>query len=141
MLTFNPLEGRTVEIDWDALPAASKSFVINYGLKQLLADSHVSGKTADEKLGLLDKKLDKLLEGTLSIRSGGTREGDPVAKELTKLATAKVMNHITKKLGKKVKDISKEDMAALMAKARALPALIEQAKANVEALNELDVEL
>lgn len=139
MIVINTL-GADHSIDWDALPQASKDFVVHYGLKQLLADSHVSGKSADEKEGLLNKKLDKLLEGTLAIRDGGTRTGDPVARELTKLATAKVDAHITKKLGKKVKDVSKTDYATLMAKARALPALQEQAKANVEAAAEIEVE-
>jgi hypothetical protein len=29
---------KAVDIDWDALPEASKSFAINYGLKQYIAD-------------------------------------------------------------------------------------------------------
>jgi hypothetical protein len=141
MLVFNILEGRTETIDFAALPIASQEFVVNYGLKQLLADSHVSGKTLEEKEGLLDKKLDKLFEGTLAIRSSGPRDGDPVAKELTKLATAKVHAHIKTKLKLKVADVDKEDMAALMAKARAMPALIAQAEANVAALAGIEVEL
>ncbi len=139
-MTFAPL-GKDVNVDVDALPETSRAFAMAYGLRQLLADSHVSGKTPDEKQGLLDKKLDKLFEGTLHVRSGGTREGDPVARELTKLATAKVHKHITVKLGKKVKDVSADDMKTLMAKARALPALIEMAKANVAALAEDNTEL
>lgn len=132
-MQFTPLAGRTVEINWSYLPKASQDFVINYGLKQLLADSHVAGKTPEEKSGLLDKKLDKLRNGTLSVRESSGREGDPVARELTKLATIAVHKHITEKLGHKVKDVSKEDMATLMTKARANPARQALAKANVEA--------
>ena len=138
MHTFNIL-GKAVEIDFDALPAGSKDFVINYGLKQLLADSHVSGETPDEKLGLLNKKLDKLMEGTLHIRTA-TRDGDPVAREITKLATAKTAEHF-KKLGHPVSKVAKADVDAIMAKFRAHPKLIELAKANVEAASGLEIEL
>lgn len=137
MLTFQPLAGRVVNIDYDALPQQSKDFVINYGLKQLLADSHVAGKTPDEKAGLLDKKLDKLLEGTLDIRTS-TRGGDPVARELTKLATLRTEAHF-KKLGHKIKDVAKADHAAIMAKFRAHPKLVELAKANVEASDAIEL--
>lgn len=131
--------GRAIEIDYDALPAKSKEFIINYGLKQLLADSHVSGKTNDEKAGLLDKKLDKLFEGTLDIRES-TREGDPVAREVTKLATVRTEAHF-KKLGHKIKDVSKEDFRIILNKFRAHPKLIAIAEANVAAADAAIIEL
>lgn len=127
---------RNESIDFDALPNASKDFVIVYGLKQLLNDSIVSGESDDERNGLLDKKLDKLLEGTLSIRDGGTRETDPVAVELTKLATTK-----TRAEFKGTKKPDPAAWAASMVKWRANTKLQAMAKRNAEELAEISIEL
>lgn len=123
-------------VDFDQLPDSSQEFVIDYGLKQLLADSIVSGTTDDERHALLEKKFQKLLDGTLAIRTSSER--DPFGKELTRLANIAVDNHITKKLGLKLKDVSKEDRATLMARARANEKRIAEAKANVAAQAETD---
>lgn len=125
--------------DWAKLPKSTQEFFIDYGVKQLYQDSHVSGKTLDEKLAMLAKKVDKAWDGELDIRESGG--GDPIAVELTKLAHVTVKKHIESKLGLKVADVSKGDYRELMRKARANEKLIAQAKANVAALAEADVEL
>lgn len=120
---------RDVAVNWDDIPNASRDFVINYGLKQLFNDSIVSGKTDGERNGLLGKKLSKLMDGTLSVREGGTRESDPIAKELTRLATLKT--------AAKFKGVKKPDLKAWadsMAAYRAMPAMLAQAEKNVAEL-------
>lgn len=74
-------------IDFDRLPATSRDFIIAYGLKQLLNDAHVSEKDVGAKRGLIEKKLDKLWNGTLGIREA--REAtDPVYAEAIRMAKA-----------------------------------------------------
>lgn len=119
---------RKESIDFAALPAASQTFVINYGLRQLLNDSFVSGETHEERVDLLDRKLSKLFEGTLHVREGGSRESDPLAREITKLATAKTSEHFKKK-GVKAANIDPEQWKVVLGKFRVHPKLVELAKA------------
>lgn len=79
--------GDSHEIDFAALPEASRDFIVAYGLKQLLNDAHVSEKEVDAKRALIDKKLAKLRDGTLGIREA--REAtDPVYAEAIRMAKA-----------------------------------------------------
>lgn len=128
---------RSESIDFDALPQKSKDFVVNYGLKQLLNDSIVSGESDEERNGLLDKKLDKLLEGTLDIRES-TRETDPLAKEITRLAEDQTAKHFAKQGVKKSK-VASADWTIVVNKYRAHPAII--AKATELAAMKADVEV
>lgn len=130
---------RNESIDFDALPEASKSFVIAYGLKQLLNDSIVSGESNEERNGLLDKKLDKLFEGTLSIREGGTRESDPLARAITRLATGKTADHF-KKLGVKSTQIDPAQWKEVLGKFRAHPKIIALAEKEVAESEDISVD-
>lgn len=129
-----------VAINDEKMPMQSKDFVFNYGLKQLLNDSFVSGETDEERHNLLERKVEKLYAGTLSIRDGGTRESDPLAREITKLATGKTSEHFKKK-GVKAAAIDPAQWKVVIGKFRAHPALIELAKANVEAANAVEIEI
>lgn len=130
---------RNESIDFDALPEASKSFVIVYGLKQLLNDSIVSGESNEERNGLLDKKLDKLFEGTLSIRDGGTRESDPLARAITRLATSKTADHF-KKLGVKTTQIDPAQWKEVLGKFRAHPKIVALAEKEVAEAADISVD-
>ena len=76
---------KTLEIDFDTLPEATKSYVINYGLKQTLNDS-IAGATKAEAEGLLAARLDALLAGTCGQRAvgGGIGELERIAKSIVK---------------------------------------------------------
>ena len=130
---------RKVDVDFDALPEKSKAFVINYGLKQLLNDSIVSGESDDERNGLLDKKLDKLLEGTLDIRES-TRETDPLAKEITRLAEDQTAKHFAKQGVKKSK-VASADWTTVLNKYRAHPTIIAKAQEMVAMKADVEIEL
>ena len=131
---------RVVEIDESKMPMQSKDFVTNYGLKQLLNDSFVSGESDEERNDLVNRKIEKLYAGTLSIRDGGTRESDPLAREITKLATAKTAEHFKKK-GVKSTQIDPAQWKEVLGKFRVHPKLIELAKANVAAASAVTIEL
>lgn len=130
---------KTVEIDFEALPAESKAFVIQYGLGQLLRDSYVSGKTADEREGLLNKKVDKLINGTLSIRESNGRGADPLAREITRLSELATINHFAKKGLKKAK-VASADWTVVLNKFRVHPTIAEKAAVNVAAMGEIEVD-
>lgn len=131
---------RNEVVDFDALPAKSKDFVINYGLKQLLNDSIVSGETDSERNGLLDKKLDKLFEGTLDVREGGTRESDPLARAITRIATGKTAEHF-RKLGIKTTQINADDWKVILGKFRVHPKIIALAEKEVAESADITIEL
>ena len=81
-------ETAQVSIDFTTLPANAQEFIIRYGLTQYLSDGAAIAKdeypteaernTAKAE-GVLSR-VAKLREGTMSIRGGGTRTVDPVAK-------------------------------------------------------------
>lgn len=79
---------RTVEMDLNDLPAVSIKFLLNYGLKQKLADSYAGAKTAPEVEAALDKILAKLHEGTLAERT--RLGGDAATREARKIAGERV---------------------------------------------------
>ena len=125
--------------EWDNLPETTREFYIHYGIKQNVQDSHVAGKTLDEKEGLIAKKLAKALAGTLDIRESN-RESDPVAREVTKLAVAKTDAHFRAK-GIKAKDVSKADYKNVLDQFRNHPKIVALAESNVAALNAADISL
>jgi hypothetical protein len=129
---------RSVEIDFDALPEASKAFVVNYGLKQLLNDSIVSGEDDGERNGLLDKKLDKLREGTLDIRESN-RETNPLAREVTRRAELATVSHFAKK-GLKKSKVESADWTAVLNKFRVHPTIVAQAEKAVAESAEISLD-
>ena len=81
-------EPQAVTIDWDKLPDASKAFVIQYGLKQYLADG-VAGAESQEAFnnGIATRKT-KLVEGTCGVRATGekgpTNDPETLAKQMAR---------------------------------------------------------
>lgn len=76
-----------VSIDFDALPEASQSFIVSYGLKQYLADGMAGAESeADAKAGV-EARVAKLQSGDLSrARGEGTAKADTVEGRALKLA-------------------------------------------------------
>lgn len=145
--------GDNHEIDFAALPAASQAYVIAYGLKQALNDCHASiqrnGKDEDGDAlyasdtdfqravrDAVDARLSALMEGTIGIRSSGTRL-DPLSAEIVRLARAEVVKAVRAK-GIKVKTVGKDKMAELVANhaAKASKRLTATAKENLAKLSE-----
>lgn len=60
----------TVSIAFDALPEASKAFVINYGLKQYLADGAAGATNNSELVEGVNARVAKLESGDLSRARG-----------------------------------------------------------------------
>lgn len=93
--------GQSIDVDYDAFTDEVKSFVINYGLTQILNDSMSGvkvgrGGTATEAqiaegLALVNKRFTALSEGKLRARTGVTKTPvDPVAKRALEIAEGKV---------------------------------------------------
>lgn len=131
--TFNP-----GHIDEDAA-ARVIQYVWEYGVRQILNDAAASAKTEGEAFGLVQKRFENLLSGT--IRASGGRESDPVRAEAIRIASDKVKSAL-KKAGYKLADID-----AKLIRARALeliskdPAITQLAKENVEAKAALSVDV
>lgn len=62
--------GTEVQVDWDALPEASKAYVIQYGLTQCLNDAHASVKATEDGA---QEKAKALME----VRLEALRAGNP----------------------------------------------------------------
>lgn len=121
----------TRSVDFDALPEASRAFVIRYGLKQFLADG-MAGETeqANAESGV-DARIAKLLSGDLS-RSRGEREiVDTVESRALKMARAAIRDKL------KAANVTAEKEKVAEA-AKALVA--SQPKWKAEAKKQLDAE-
>lgn len=86
-----------------------RQYIFDYGLKQVLNDAGSTGKNADEKLAMANKKLDALYAG--EVRQA--RESDPVRAEARNMAKAAVMRDL-KKVGKKVEDLADGQFASIV---------------------------
>lgn len=82
-------ETHSVELDWAALPEASKAYIIGYGLKQALNDAHASVKTLSEAKGLVDKRLDQLIAGNPPTARTGSGK-DALTRECENIAAAQL---------------------------------------------------
>lgn len=105
----------TVEVNDSKFSSEVKDFIFAYGLKQLLSDAGSSGKDADEKLTMANKKLAALYEGTLRT----AREGKPGASQAETLAARFAMSDLKTaiiKSGKKIKQFTEEQIDALVLK-------------------------
>jgi hypothetical protein len=127
----------TVDVDVDRLSAEVMTYVVRYGLTQILNDAHssVTEKAypdADEREeavhGLVHKKLDALYSG--EIRVNAVR-GDAVQRMALDMAE-KIAKDIWRKSGKKVTDV---DAKGWRAKAEIVlekkPELLDRAKARI----------
>lgn len=139
----------TREIDFDSLPDNAKSFVIEYGLKQLLNDCHSSiarkdyesqedfEKDVHEKV---DAKITSLKDGSLTIRSASVRApADPVGKEVHKIANDILLEAI-RAHGTTKKAIGAEKWNALLSDLieKNKDSYTKQAKKNIKEREELN---
>ncbi len=123
-------------IDTSKFTDEVNAFVFAYGLKQLLNDAGSSGKDADEKLAMAQKKLDALYAGTLRTARGGSAKAaiDPVQAEAERLARADIAKML-KAGGRKLGDVDADKLAtAIEAHLRRNPEILKTAKARVDAL-------
>jgi hypothetical protein len=82
---------RTVEIDWDNLPDASKAFIQSYGLRQYLADAMAGAEDEADATARVEARRDKLVSGDLSRSRGeGLDKPDTVETRAMRLAKAAV---------------------------------------------------
>jgi hypothetical protein len=126
----------SVEVALAQLPENSLQHIFAYGLRQILNDAMASAKTAAEAQGMAQKRLDNLLAGTL--RAAGTREGDPVRREARKIATDLVTAKVKAK-GFKPADV--ENFAELVNRAMDNEQVLAQAKLNVAAAKEIEIDI
>lgn len=126
----------SVEVALAKMPENSLQHIFAYGLRQILNDAMASAKTVPEAEGMAQKRLDNLLAGTL--RAAGTREGDPVRREARKIATDLVTAKVRAK-GHKPADV--ENFAELVNKAMENEQVIAQAKLNVAAAKEIEIDI
>lgn len=101
----------TVAVDTGKLNEAVLRYVFNYGLKQILNDAGSSGKSAEEKVAMAEKKLASLYEGTIRAARGGKPGQTPLEVEVERLARAEVTAAI-KASGRKVKDVEEDKLEA-----------------------------
>lgn len=136
--------GKEIELTVDVakLPQNVMDHVVYIGLRNILMDSHAgvtSDKSTDVKgdsTAVAEKKLASMYAG--EVRTIGTRTGDPVKAESIRIATG-LVKAAAKKSGEKFDAKQLRELAvALVGKN---PAIEKQARKNVEANRELDVEV
>ena len=124
----------SVAVDYDNLPEVSKTYFLEYGMRQALNDATASLKLADFEtpelfkaaaLAMVEKKLDGIQKGEL--RQSVGKIGDPIEAEVMRIATATIANAILAKNGK-LKDYTTKDM-----RERAV-AMLEKYPAKAEAI-------
>ena len=104
-------DAHVLDVDFSALPEASKAYIIAYGVKQVLNDAGSAGKSPDEKLGMAQKKLDALLRGEVR----AMRESvDEMTAEARKIAEGLIRNALRAQ-GRKIADVDKEALRAKIA--------------------------
>lgn len=98
----------TVTLNGKDLPMGSVEYLLNFAL-QSLQDAYAGSKTAAEAKGAFDGKLDKLIEGTIGTRSGGTGVSDE-----TRISRQVVREVLRKSLTKEAYEAKyKDDDAAV----------------------------
>lgn len=114
--------GRVVDVDteafgldWAELPSNAQ-YVFRYGLTQSLNDAHAAESVPNDDAGrnsimaIVEKKLDAIVNGTVRVAgSGGARIVDPIARLIMRYARDAVAGAL-KAAGKKVKDMTKEQL-------------------------------
>lgn len=61
--------GHVIEVDFDALPEASKTYIIMYGLKQTLNDAGAAETESAKKIEAANERLASIKAGTVGIRT------------------------------------------------------------------------
>lgn len=139
--------GKDIELNVDVarLPQNVLDHVVYIGLRNILMDSHASitaEKSTDvygDSRAMAEKKLEAMYNG--EVRSAGTRTADPVKAEAIRIASDRI-KAAWRKAGKKLAALDSKDLRnAAVALVEKTPAITEQARANVAAARELDVEV
>lgn len=86
----------TVEIDFDALPDASRDFVIRYGLKQYLADGAAGAGSNAELVAGVEERVRKLREADFQ-RTRGEGSAKPDTEERIAMKLAKELIRVKAK--------------------------------------------
>lgn len=147
--TFVKKADARFETDFDQLPQASREFIISYGYRQIIADACASAKTEGEALGMCQKRHDNLVKGILR----SERESDPVAVEAKAIAT-KLTTKWARENGialtakddadsatKAQVETNQATFIARVAKLKVDERVLAQAKANVAALADLEIDV
>lgn len=87
-------EGQTEEVIFGDLPEASQLYLVRYGFGQTLGDATAAtkGVAVDDRKARHAKKARSLREGTI-----GTRETDPLAVAMARVADEKIRSHLVAK--------------------------------------------
>lgn len=130
--------GATIKLDLSAMHPLGVAAIVRYGAQRIINDAANAGgkdSTPDERMALGEKKLLALIEGTVSMRSGGSSL-DPVEKEIRAIIQSKLQAK-----GHKVADAKKaaKDWRNIVDEA-AHEKLTAVAKKNVAA-RQIDIEL
>lgn len=108
--------GKSVEVNFDSLPAVSQTYFLEYGMRQSLNDATASLQRKDYStdvafqsaaMAMVQKRLDGILKGEL--RQSAGRIGDPVEAEAIRVAVSIISNAILAK-GGKLKDYTMKDL-------------------------------
>ena len=128
----------TVTVDWAALPEAVQAHLIEYGVRQKLADSLsdmavAKGHTVEEMAFAINELIARLYEGELGSRG---RQGDPVAARAKAIAQGmvKAQSRAALTAAMRGREMSFDDIKAeLVKRLAATSKIIEMAKAQIEA--------
>jgi hypothetical protein len=140
-------EAGQIAVDLDKINAheAVKTYIFNYGLKQMLNDVHASvtkktetddDKRADQKRALVEKKLASLYAGEVA-QQRAMSGLSPVERKMRELAEADIIK-VIRANGKKVADF-KDAMADMVAKQ--VEAKADKYRAAAEVILAVKVEL
>lgn len=92
------------ESELDMIRENSADYVFNYGLRQSLSDSVASATTRAEAEASFAKRLEKLMDGTMSERDGGM---SPLEREMLNIAEARFMKVPADKRKAKIAEVKK----------------------------------
>jgi hypothetical protein len=127
---------QTFSTEWDKLPEATRTYLAEYGLRQVLNDCHSAEKDREEAAKLVSAKFADLEAGVIRKGGGGARL-DPVEAE----ARAIVIAALVKK-GYSKTDATKAAPDTLAKQSDEVrESIMEKARANVEARKGVDIEI
>jgi len=92
-LTLVNFPGDGWTVNGKAITATTVEFLVNYGVRQYLADGYAAATNLSEAQGLFAKRCDKLLDGTVGVRETrvGSLPDNPAASLALKNAKAVLM--------------------------------------------------
>jgi hypothetical protein len=136
---------QAMEVNPNELPEAAARKVFEYGLQRILNDATGSAETEAQAREIARKRWDNLVAGI--IRASGGSKGDPLAREAMRISVQVVRNAKAYRAwlaenGLKPADKQATDkLAALAADYAKRESTIAQAKANLEGVADLEVDI